>query len=66
MAKNHRGIGVRRLKLYNQGRGACPVCKRTGVKVIYNRDLNNKKINVCKRCNAALGHGKLQHLVVNL
>lgn len=64
MAKSHRGIGVR--KLYNRGRGACPVCKRTGVKVIYSHDINNKKVNVCKKCNASLGHGKLQELVANL
>jgi len=76
MAKTHRGCGIRHLYVdskgrtsdgvYNNGRGTCPVCKRTGVKVLYSREIADKTLNTCKRCSAALGHGKLQDLVANL
>ena len=73
MAKTHRGSGIRhRLEdgqftgTYNNGRGTCPVCERTGVKVLYSREIGENTVNVCKRCNAALSHGKLQEVVANL
>lgn len=32
-------------------RGTCPVCKRTGVKLLWNRnDEDGKAMNVCKHC----------------
>ncbi len=55
MSKAHRGTGVR--ELVKSGRGACPVCKRTGVKVLYENEVNEKKIMVCKECNKAIAHG---------
>ena len=56
MAKPHRGKGIR--DLYSHGRGECPVCKRTNVKVLYEQDAGDKKIKICKTCKAAIKHGK--------
>lgn len=56
MAKAHRGAGIRDQKLH--GRGTCPVCKRTAIKVLYERTINGEKALVCKQCNAALKHAK--------
>ena len=55
MSKAHRGTGIR--DLVKSGRGKCPVCKRTGVKVLYENEINEKKIKVCKECNKAIAHG---------
>jgi hypothetical protein len=49
MSKNHRGKGI--VDKYKHGRGTCPICKRTGVKIIYEREIENKKVNICKVCN---------------
>lgn len=59
MSKAHRGAGLREEKA-RSGRGACPVCKRTGIKVIYEQEINGKKYFVCKQCRAAISHGKKQ------
>ena len=70
MAKTHRGKGIRHLYIdpngfthqgiYNNGRGTCPACGRTGVKVLYSREVNETNVNVCKRCNTAIGRGKIE------
>lgn len=52
MGKTHRGFGLR--ETVNRGRGTCPVCKRTGIKVVYEHELNDKKVMICKQCRAAL------------
>ena len=52
MAKNHRGTGVRSLP--SQGRGTCPVCNKTGIKVIYEVEIDGNKVMVCKFCKAAM------------
>ncbi len=52
MSKGHRGKGLREKP--KGGRGVCPVCKREGVKVIYEREINKVKTNVCKICNTKL------------
>ena len=44
---------------YNNGRGTCPVCARTGVKILYTREIDGNETKVCKRCNTAIGRGKL-------
>jgi len=69
MAKTHRGKGIRNFYIdpngtvhdgeYNNGRGTCPVCARTGVKVLYTREIDGVETKVCKRCNTAIGRGKL-------
>ena len=58
MSKAHRGSGIR--DLTKNGRGACPVCKRTGLKVLYENTVGEKKFKVCKECNKAIAHGKKQ------
>jgi ribosome-binding protein aMBF1 (putative translation factor) len=52
MSKNHRGKGL--LEKPKGGRGVCPVCKRTGVKIVYEREIDKAKVNVCKICNSVL------------
>ncbi|HZJ88570.1 MAG TPA: hypothetical protein VFC80_05390 [Sphaerochaeta sp.] len=52
MSKAHRGSGIR--KEYNQGRGTCPVCKRTGIKVLYEVTIDDVKQKICKPCNARI------------
>ncbi len=72
MAKTHRGSGIRHLYvapngtvhegLYNNGRGTCPACKRTGVKVLpdYSVEVGEDSVTVCKRCYTAIGRGKIE------
>jgi hypothetical protein len=61
MSKPHRGKSIR--ELASRGRGECPVCKRGGVKILYEQDAaagsaGGKKIKICKTCKAAIKHGK--------
>ena len=56
MPKPHRGKTIHELP--SRGRGECPVCKRSNVKVLYEQDAGEKKIKVCKICKAAIKHGK--------
>lgn len=49
MAKTHRGTGLK--EQVKGGRGACPICGRTGIKVLYEvGEEENKKV-VCKECS---------------
>ncbi|MDD2331118.1 MAG: hypothetical protein PHI68_00545 [Candidatus Cloacimonetes bacterium] len=48
MAKNFRGKSIRVMP--DHGRGECPVCKRGGVKLLYEVKVNNATIKVCKVC----------------
>ena len=48
MAKNNRGKGLR--KVPNHGRGECPVCHRTGVKLLYEVKVGENTYKVCKTC----------------
>lgn len=52
VSKAHRGKGLH--ETYNRGRGTCPVCKKTGVKVIYEHEVNGEKQKICKICKAML------------
>jgi hypothetical protein len=56
MSKAHRGSGLR--EMVKRGRGECPVCKKTGIKVLYEREVEGAKTKVCKRCNATLSKKK--------
>ena len=57
MSKNHRGSGL--YEKIRRGRGTCPVCRRTGVKLLYSHEVEGKKsIEICKICRAAIAHGK--------
>ena len=46
MAKNHRGTGIRTLPAH--GRGTCPLCKSTGIKVVYEKEVDGQTLNICK------------------
>ena len=50
MSKGHRGRGID--ELVRKGRGACPVCKRTGIKLLYEHTEDEKKMMICKQCRA--------------
>ena len=56
MSKAHRGKGL--LEAVNHGRGSCPVCKREGVKVVYEQEVDGKKLKICKTCKATLANKK--------
>ena len=56
MAKPHRGKSLH--DLASHGRGECPVCKRSNVKILYEQDAGGKKVKICKTCKAAIKHGK--------
>ncbi len=51
MSKAHRGRGLRAKP--NHGRGTCPLCKRTGIKLIYEREIDKVKVSICKICNSS-------------
>jgi hypothetical protein len=57
MGKTHRGKGLK--DQVSQGRGVCPICKRTGVKVVFEAQVKDKTIKVCKTCKASIAHGKM-------
>ena len=59
MSKAHRGAGLREEKP-GLGRATCPVCKRSGIKCLYDHEVNEKKILICKQCRAAIANGKKQ------
>ena len=56
MSKAHRGKGLKGEAA--SGRGLCPVCKRTSVKILYELEAEGGKVKVCKTCKAAVAHGK--------
>ena len=58
MSKAHRGAGLR--SQTSSGRGDCPLCKRTGIKAVYEVAAGEKKVMICKQCKAALASGKKQ------
>ena len=55
MSKPHRGRSIR--ELFARGRGECPVCKRTNVKVLYEQEAEGQKFKICKTCRAAIKNG---------
>ena len=56
MSKAHRGKGIATMPA--GGRGECPVCKRTGVKLLYEQEVHGSKKNVCKVCKATTANKK--------
>ena len=46
MSKNHRGAGIRTLP--NSGRGKCPICGKDNIKVLYEKEVDGQKLNICK------------------
>ena len=62
MSKAHRG---RPLKEENpgSGRGNCPLCKRSGIKLLYTYEVDDKKLVICKQCNSAVKAGKFKEAI---
>ncbi len=56
MSKAHRGKGI--LDKPKRGRGACPVSKQTGVKLLYQVELDGKQVMVSKVGKAILAKAK--------
>ena len=56
MSKNHRGRGL--LTMYRRGRGTCPVTGQTGVKLLYEVEIDGKKVMVSKIGKATLANSK--------
>ena len=56
MSKAHRGKGLR--DQVAGGRGTCPVCKREGVKVLYEQEIDGNKVKICKMCKATSANKK--------
>ncbi len=56
MSKAHRGKGLR--EIFSRGRGTCPVCKREGVKIVYEQEIEGKKTKICKTCKATIANKK--------
>lgn len=52
MSKAHRGTGIR--KEPNHGRGVCAICGTSQIKVLYDQDVDGKKVKICKFCKANL------------
>ncbi len=48
MGKSHRGKGI--IKLPAHGRGTCPICNRTRIKLLYPVKIDGVTKNVCKNC----------------
>ncbi|MBU8913039.1 MAG: hypothetical protein KOO61_03380 [Spirochaetales bacterium] len=57
MSKAHRGRPLKE-ETPQSGRGACPVTGRTGVKLLYEQEIDGKKVMVSKAGKAALANIK--------
>ncbi len=62
MSKAHRGQPLKQ-ELPGSGRGNCPICKRSGIKLLYEHEVEEKKINICKQCHATEKARNLKSIV---
>ena len=46
------------MELFAGGRGTCPVCGASRIKLLYEQDAGEQKVKVCKLCKAAIKRGK--------
>ena len=65
MSKARRGTPLKKEKPQS-GRGVCPLCKRSGIKLLYEFEANEVKHNICKQCHSALAKGKMKEAVAAL
>lgn len=56
MSKTHRGAGIR--ENVRNGRGDCPICKRTAIKLFYETKVGDETVKICKQCSAKLKNSK--------
>ena len=47
MSKSHRGKGI--LELAAHGRGVCARCKKEGIKVLYEQEIDGQKAKICNK-----------------
>jgi hypothetical protein len=64
MSKAHRGKGI--YDKVKRGRGTCPICKRTGIKILHSYEHNGKTLEICKICHASIANGKKQEALNSL
>jgi hypothetical protein len=57
MGKTHRGRPLRE-ETPNGNRGTCPVTGRSGVKLLYEAEIDGKKVMVSKKGKATLNNAK--------
>ena len=57
MSKSHRGRPAKE-EYPNANRGTCPVTKRSGVKLLYEAEVDGEKVMVSKAGKAALQNAK--------
>lgn len=62
MSKARRGKTLKEEKP-GSARGTCPLCKRSGIKLLYELEKDEKKFSVCKQCSAAVKTGKFKEAV---
>lgn len=48
MSKKNRGAGL--MNVPYKGRGTCPICQATGIKLLYALKGQDQSLKVCKRC----------------
>ena len=46
MSKSHRGKGIRDQVAH--GRGTCARCKKDGIKILYDQEIDGQKAKICK------------------
>ncbi len=56
MSKAHRGSGIRDRK--RRARGKCPITGKTGVKLLYEQEIDGEKVMVSKTAKATLTNRK--------
>lgn len=57
MGKTHRGSNLRDERP-NSGRGTCPITKKSGVKLLYEHEVDGKKVMISKSAKATLANAK--------
>lgn len=57
MGKTHRGSNLRQEKP-KSGRGTCPVTNRSGVKLLFDHEIDGKKVKISKTAKATLANAK--------
>ncbi len=62
MSKAHRGKPLKQ-ETPGSGRGNCPICKRSGIKLLYDHEVNDEKLVLCKQCYAAAKSGRLKKAI---
>ena len=57
MGKTHRGSNLRD-ETPKSGRGTCPITRKTGVKLLYEHEIDGKKVMISKSARATLANAK--------